>query len=95
MQSLAAMLDTGHENVHRKRVQSYKGGGGCDYSARKTSISLRKLRETHFCDWSPQHESRFLCFFESEHCSLLERNSQAPRTALLTAGENEETEHGA
>ena len=30
-------------------------------------------RETHFCDWSPQYESRFLCFFENKHCSLLER----------------------
>ena len=36
-------------------------------------FSKKTERETHFCDWSPQHESRFQCFFESKHCSLLDR----------------------
>ena len=58
----------------QKRVQNYKGGGRGGYSARKNEyFSQEKLRETHFCAWSPQRESRFLCFFESKHCSLLER----------------------
>ena len=30
-------------------------------------------KEAHFCDWSPKYEPRFLCFFESKHCSNLER----------------------
>ena len=58
----------------QKRVQSYKGGGRGGYSAKKNEYFPKKtMRETHFCDWSPQHESRFLCFFNSKHCSLLER----------------------
>ena len=47
----------------QKRVQSYKGGGRGSYSARKNEYFPKKTeRETHFCDWSPQHESRFFVF---------------------------------
>ena len=67
------MLDTGHENVHRNVCKTTKEVDELAAQRRKTSIFPRKLRETHFCDWSPQHESRFLCFFESKHCSLLAR----------------------
>ena len=78
----------------QKRVQSYKGGGRGGYSTRKTSIFQRKLRETHFCDCSPQHESRFLCFFESKHCSLLDRirKRREQRCSLLEKAKKQKFE---
>ena len=60
----------------------------------KTSIFTRKQRETHFCDWSPQHESRFLCFFESKHCSLLDkiRKRREQRRSLLEKAKKQRVE---
>ena len=51
-------------------------------------------RETPFCDWSPQHESRFLCFFESKHCSLLGRirKRQEQRCSLLEKAKKQRIE---
>ena len=67
------MLDTGHESVHRNVCRATQEVNEVATQRGKTTISPRKLRETHFCDWSPQQESRFLCFFESKQCSLLDR----------------------
>ena len=67
------MLDTEHENVHRNVCKATKEVDEVATQRGKTSFFTRKLGETHFCDWSPQHESCLLCFFESKHCSLLER----------------------
>ena len=78
----------------QKRVQSYKGGGRGGYSARKNEFFPRQLRETHFCNWSPQHESRFLCFFESKHCCLLDRirKRREQRRSLLDKAKKQKIE---
>ena len=71
---VAAMLDTGHENNHRNVCRATQEVDEVATQRGKTSFFSKKTgRETHFCDWSPQQESRFLCFFESKHCSLLVR----------------------
>ena len=67
------MLDTGHENVHRNVCRAAKEVDEVATQRGKTSVFTRKLRETRCSDCSTQHESRFLCFFESKHCSLLDR----------------------
>ena len=43
---------------------------------------------------SPQHESRFLCFFESEHCFLLERirKRRKQRCSLLEKAKKQKME---
>ena len=54
------------------------------FSEENEKFTKKIERETHCCDWSPQHESRFLCFLESnllnrirkrreQRCSLLEK----------------------
>ena len=90
-----AMLDTGHQNVHRNVCRAAKEvdevatqRGKNEYFPKKTG------RETHFCDWSPQQESRFLCFFESKHCSLLERirKRREQRCSLLEKAKRQKIE---
>ena len=78
----------------QKRVQSYKKVDEVATQRGKTSIFPSKLRETHFCDWSPQHESRFLCFFESKHCSLLDRirKRREQRCSLLEKAKKQKIE---
>ena len=63
-------------------------------SEEKRVIFTRKLREPHFCDWSPQHESRFLCFFESKHWSLLDRirTRREQRCSLLEKAKKQKIE---
>ena len=51
----------------QKRTQCCKGGGRGNYPVEK---------EAHSCDWSTECEPRFLCFFESKHCSMLERRQK-------------------
>ena len=88
------MLDTGGENVHRNVCRATKEVDEVATQLGKTSISTGKLRETHFCDWSPQHESRFLCFFESKHCSLLDRirKRREQRCSLLEKAKKQKIE---
>ena len=62
--------------------------GKNEYLPKKTE------RETHFCDWSPQHESRFPCLFESKHCSLLDRirKRREQRCSLLEKAKTQRIE---
>ena len=79
----------------QKHVQCCKGGGRGGYSARKNEYFHKKTeRETHFCDWSPQHELRFLCFFKSKHCSLLDRirKRREQRRSLLEKAKKQKIE---
>ena len=89
------MLDTGHENIHRNECKATKEVHEEGYSARKNEYFHKKTeREAHFCNWSPQHESRSLCVFESKHCSLLERirKRREQRCSLLEKAKKQRME---
>ena len=49
---------------------------------------------THLCDWSPEYKQGFLCFFESKHCTLLERirKRREQHCSLLEKARKQRTE---
>ena len=86
--------DTGHENVHRNPCNGGMEVDEVDTQRGKNEYFSKKTERLTSVTGSPQHESRFLCFCESKHCSLLERlrKRREQRCSLLEKAKKQRME---